>query len=328
MSAIILQSKGYEPFFDFLKGVCIIWVIWEHTIPCLNETLFPFWGKQAVALFLLMQVFHIARKDGQYSFFKKDTLRGVFQRVILPFAIATLIAICIKSLNGDYEIIWWKFLIICGGDGPGSYYPYIFVQIAFITPLYLKLQKSKGFCFSAIATLLLSALCEMLCCIIHLPEFMYRLLCFRYLFLIPLGYYWYKNGINIHRGGVILLTIISVCAIYLFNYSDIDFSPIFYESNRSGYPWHTCHWICYFYVAFLLAAMLYRLMQVLPSSCVRVVCQLGKASWEIFCCQMCLLAISMSHYDTSSYLYITAIWALSLTIGFSLYRVRTAFSKS
>lgn len=201
MSAIILQHKGYEPFYDFLKGVCIIWVIWEHTMPCLNETLFPFWGKQAVALFLLIQVFHIARKEGQYTFFNKDTLQATFQRLILPFAIVTLIAICAKSYCGDYTSGSWKVIIGSGGDGPGSYYPYIYIQFAIIVPLYLKLLKKKGFRNSAIAMGVISIAFEVFCCVVHLPEFLYRLLCFRYLFLIPLGYYWYKKGINIHRGG-------------------------------------------------------------------------------------------------------------------------------
>lgn len=61
---IVLQKDGYEPFIDFLKGVCIILVIITHTIPYEIEhySLFEIWGRTAVPIFLIIQCYHVFKK--------------------------------------------------------------------------------------------------------------------------------------------------------------------------------------------------------------------------------------------------------------------------
>lgn len=63
MLPITLQKEGYDPFIDYLKGVCIFLVVLAHCLPHTEYILFPLWGDQAVPLFLLIQVFH-AYKHG------------------------------------------------------------------------------------------------------------------------------------------------------------------------------------------------------------------------------------------------------------------------
>ena len=76
-----IKKNGYEPFMDFLKGLCILCVIWEHGMPFLHETLFYFWGKMAVPLFLVIQCFHVLKKDSiSYPSFSK-----LSKRVLCPF---------------------------------------------------------------------------------------------------------------------------------------------------------------------------------------------------------------------------------------------------
>ena len=63
MLSITLQKEGYDPFIDYLKGVCIFLVVLTHFLPHTEYILFPLWGDQVVPLFLLIQVFH-AYKHG------------------------------------------------------------------------------------------------------------------------------------------------------------------------------------------------------------------------------------------------------------------------
>ena len=65
---VVLKTDGYDPFIDFLKGMCIVFVILDHSFPSKIDyyTLFAVWGKSAVPLFLLIQVFH-AYKKGLYG---------------------------------------------------------------------------------------------------------------------------------------------------------------------------------------------------------------------------------------------------------------------
>lgn len=58
-----LSKDGYEPFLDYLKGICIIMVVINHGFASAEEKLlFPIWINQAVPIFLLIQVFHSYKK--------------------------------------------------------------------------------------------------------------------------------------------------------------------------------------------------------------------------------------------------------------------------
>ena len=45
-NVMLLNNKGYDPFIDFMKGLCIIWVVLTHSIPYEWQQIigFPFWG--------------------------------------------------------------------------------------------------------------------------------------------------------------------------------------------------------------------------------------------------------------------------------------------
>lgn len=38
------KTEGYEPFLDFLKGCCILFVIGSHCLPAQQYILYPIWG--------------------------------------------------------------------------------------------------------------------------------------------------------------------------------------------------------------------------------------------------------------------------------------------
>ena len=62
---IEFERTGYDPSIDYVKGLCILFVIWTHcmTREELRLILFPFWGDAAVQIFLTIQVFHFFKRD-------------------------------------------------------------------------------------------------------------------------------------------------------------------------------------------------------------------------------------------------------------------------
>ena len=87
-----LRKRGYDPFFDFMKGICILCVIWLHTMPK-AETGAVFWGSQAVPLFLFMQVFH-ALKGGRIRF---PDWGKLFRRIIAPYGVTLVVILLLTS---------------------------------------------------------------------------------------------------------------------------------------------------------------------------------------------------------------------------------------
>ena len=55
---IAFNKHGYDPFIDFLKGVCILFIILTHCFPeyLIEYTQFDLWGRTAVPLLILLQV--------------------------------------------------------------------------------------------------------------------------------------------------------------------------------------------------------------------------------------------------------------------------------
>ena len=97
MRTLVLNNKGYDLFIDFMKGLCIIWVVLTHSIPYEWQQMigFPFWGAQAVPMFLLIQSYH---------YFKHDELPSInwsklFKRIILPFIINSFIDVATVPLK-------------------------------------------------------------------------------------------------------------------------------------------------------------------------------------------------------------------------------------
>ena len=100
-----LKSEGYDPFIDFLKGICIVLVILTHCIPSVirRQTFFAFWGMPAVPIFLIIQVFH-SYKKGIDNVKRTDFIK-IWQRIIKPFLLIEflliLIILCIKISTGN-----------------------------------------------------------------------------------------------------------------------------------------------------------------------------------------------------------------------------------
>lgn len=134
------DKTGRDHYIDFIKGVAILGVIWLHCMPLQDRMLAPLWCGMSVSIFLLVQVFHSYRKGVDVSSF--PNVWKITKRIVAPMlAVTAILASLHYSLgcvhnSGD---IWST--LRAGGYGPGSYYPWIYIQFAFLLPLIGKLRK-------------------------------------------------------------------------------------------------------------------------------------------------------------------------------------------
>ena len=134
MNKIELMKNGYDPFIDFLKGFCILSVICNH---CLNQLqdyiLFPYWGNLAVPLFLILQSYHVFRKNTYII--RKPQIINMIRRIFVPFLCVTMLEFLLQALLYDYPLGGLvKSYILWGGRGPGSYYCWIYLQFFVLVP--------------------------------------------------------------------------------------------------------------------------------------------------------------------------------------------------
>lgn len=315
-----INTTRYDPFITFMKGYAILCVLLAHAIPNPDATGYVFWGGMQVPLFLLIQAFHSFKKKPKFS------LAKILKRVVLPFLLVQACIIAIACRNGD---VCNKLIIsaIGGGQGPGAYYFWIYLQFAILLPLVYPLQAKLKKSSLLILFLFVSEGCEVLTSVIDIPEPVYRLLCLRYLFLIYLGYEWVRQGIVINWK-TLLLSTISIVTIVYFTYLDGSLELVFFDTS-----WRYHRWICYFYVAYLFAYLISLLFKVVSKvnwldSFFR---KLGESSWEIYVVQMAVFVLfSKSLLSFLPASIITIIWmfatiALSIIIGILYHRFWTKY---
>lgn len=274
-----LRKRGYDPFFDFMKGICILCVIWLHSIPKAH-TGSVFWASQAVPLFLFMQVFH-ALKGGRIRF---PDWRKLFHRIIAPYVVTLLVILFLPSLIQRP----FRFELQAG---PGAYYPFVYVQFAILIPLFAWLARAfKGHFKTALlaSTLLASIASELAASWLHVPNLVWIYLCARYLFIIGLAAFWLEGRIRL-TPWTFLLSLASLYFLWLFRYAHFKWPPLFFDTT-----WNQCHWVCYFHPAFLCPVLIGLLYRVSFKGLKKLLIVLGKASYEIFLAQMAVIAVLAS----------------------------------
>lgn len=136
-----LYHDRYDPFIDYIKGICIILVILNHSISkqTQDKLMFCIWGEIAVPMFLLIQVFHSYKngaKNCRFSF-RKIWNRMIKYYLFAQVSIITVYAIAISIggswsyalpfYEGDGLISFFRKVTHGLGIGAGSYYIYIYI---------------------------------------------------------------------------------------------------------------------------------------------------------------------------------------------------------
>lgn len=315
---IELMKNGYDPFLDFLKGFCILSVILTH---CLDERrdyiLFHYWGELAVPLFLILQAYHVFRKDK--ACISRHEIENMIRRIFLPFICVTIIEFLYFALATDITILGLiKRIILSGGSlGAGSYYFCVYLQFFILAPLtYWAFRRfnisllSGGVIFTIICILT-----EFVLSYVNMSTNLYKLSCLRYIYLIYFGYVWSRSGIRLNVLTV-SLSVVSIVFITIFRYSDITLEPVFFDAV---YSWKDCHWICYFYPAFLFMFILWWIYDRFDARLKALVEKLGRYSWEIFVTQMFFFALfPKAQFLSSGNIFLTISIMSLLAFSFSI----------
>lgn len=272
-------SKNVE-LFDYIKGWSILFVILTHCWPrsFRSHILFCTWGQMAVPLFLLISTALFFKKNEVPSL--SITLSKLYKRVIKPYIYLELVVLIFSLLLGIHSFSSAiSFLVYKGGFGPGSYYvPMFVIYSLMILFSFIFFNSTRNIVCFCVIIVVLSFLAILL-----LPVSLYRILPFRYLFLIPLGYMWAKKGICLSLF-TLILSIVSFFFLLIFHYSTISFYPIFWTEQ----PWDYANWICYFWPAYFLPFIFRDLMRRIFLKTNLLFEWAGKRSFEIFLLQMTL----------------------------------------
>ena len=292
MNIIKLNRGGYCEEIDILKGYSILFVLFNHCTPLYlkNITGFDLWGGMGVPMFLLVQVFHYYKR-GIDQTPPLQPLK-IFKRVILPFICAETAIIVIKWISGESLNASFMGCFTECGYGPGEYYIWIYLQFVLILPIVTYLRRLTDDRWLLYLFVTLSIALEVLCSTIGISEHTYKFLCFRYLFLIYLGYKWAMDDIVLNKTNL-LLSIVSVVAILVFDLSGRSLEPFFFGSS-----WKSFHWISYFYPFALLPIILVGLHSRLHKSIRTVITLMGKYSWQIFCLQLVVFSFMSTQVFT------------------------------
>lgn len=179
--------------------------------------------------------------------------------------------------------------------GPGSYYIFIYLEMAFVIPLFAPLFRRLSTKWFLVIFIFLSQLVETICSLTHCPDNIYRIIFPRYLFLIFIGYLLAVKGLRLNKL-TIIAGIFGMLFIYLFAYSRCDMEPVFCTHLSL---WPLCHWICYLYIAyFFLTFLKYTYTKLIKSnrfmSCIKII---GKYSYDIYIFQILYYATISSYVE-------------------------------
>lgn len=140
-----MDKRERDYSIDFVKGVAILFVILLHNMP--NESIYSIaYIGQAVPLFLLVSSYLTYggfQRKGFNGYFSARNVKKMLDRVFLPFFLLIFSQCAIfYLLKGGVD---WQRLYMQGGFGPGSYYPWIYLQCWLILPFVIFLVNCLSF---------------------------------------------------------------------------------------------------------------------------------------------------------------------------------------
>lgn len=145
MEQKLASNKTRLNFLDFYKGICILFVIFTHNEWTQEQRLyglFPFWIGMAVPVFMVITGYVSAMSFQTHAHNLKNAYRPTeilrkWLRFVVPFLpiyafqVVWSYAVLQKSFS-KYTLV--KFFLE-GGDGPGSYYFPVMLQMVVIIPI-------------------------------------------------------------------------------------------------------------------------------------------------------------------------------------------------
>lgn len=285
------SSEGQKTrlsYLDLYKGIVIIFVIFTHYSHYFwNDRmrqiwLFPFWIDMAVPIFMVITgyVSALSFQKKIKKFYEAYNPRDIickWLRFLIPFLIVFIpqsVALYLLS-DEKFSVGGLLYNFISGGKGPGSYYFPIMIQVVLMMPLiwaavrkfYLK---GLAMCFAV------NVFYEAFKRLIGMSDAVYRLIAFRYIFILAFGCYLYIKFSEKRKDNPVWIYIAGgLGVVYLILYKYVGLTPFITEQWTGT---------SVFAVLYILPIM-YLLMKPNKLHCWFIEL-LGKASFNIFLVQM------------------------------------------
>ena len=321
-------TDGRYHSIDFVKGVCIIFVIIAHFEWTQTERLkylFPFWIELAVPVFMVISGFVYTKSFQKHNIltleqaYKVDTILGRIIRFSVPY----IIVFCFEEItfnaagavHHSLVQVFQNFLI--GGFGSGTYYYVIMIQFIFWFPVIFAIIRKYDF-NGLILCGFINFMYELLRRAYNMNLDCYRLLVFRYTLVIAYGCYYAMGKYKRHK----LLSVVSFCVgvsyILITRYVGVV-PPI------TNYWTATCMWACLYLIPFIGPV-------IVNGSSNRFFEQLGKASFDIFLVQMVYYTRPVLDfvykYVQNRALQLIANLVICISLGVAFYYIETPITKA
>lgn len=309
---------------DFLKGICILIVCFTHYAwedAERSALLFPWWVDMAVPVFMILSGYvyekSLVRRNVD-SLLQEYTLQTVLHKairltvpVLLIYAV-TLLWDLFKRGGISYGLL---MTFLRGGKGPGAYYYPVMMQVIFVLPVIgyiVRQREEKGL----LLCLLVNAVYEVLHVAYYIPDESYRLLMFRYVFVLAVGCYL-ALGKTLSRK--VSVPMFFAGAVFLYCYTYRGYTPKFITA------WTGTSFLAAMYIIPFVQFFVQRTkIHFAPVEL------LGKASYQIFLSQMFYyyaLAAGIYARISSRAVQLIVSMAVCLLAGLVFWRIETPVTR-
>ncbi len=314
---------------DILKGLGIIIIIithfrWEDSERL--KYLFPFWVDPAVPVFIIISGYVYAMSyernniKNLSSGYKFDFVVNKIIRYTIPFLMAYLIEVIVFMFTkSDLNIYYVVVRFICGGVGPGSFYYPIMMQFIFTFPFIFFIVKKYDYA-GVIICFVINCVYEILQRSYMVSEETYRLLLFRYIFLMSVGCYIYMGKTKPKTIWKIVSMILGMLWLLAFKY--LGYKPIVLI-YWSGTCMFAALWIAPV-VDFLLRNEKMAHISFKPLE------EVGKASYNVFLTQMVFYryARGIVYNIPNRALSLLACICVNIIVGLFFYKIESKITKA
>ena len=315
---------------DVIKGICILLVVFTHFSWSEDDRLrflFPFWVDMAVPIFMIVSgyVYSLSfEKHGLDTISKSYSIFISSKKVIrytVPFLLIFILEVILETIKQGhlYSPGSLFYFFLRGANGPGSYYYPVLFQLVFLFPIIYFIIKKFDF-NGLIICFIINYIYEILKNAYYINDASYRLLVFRYIFVIAFGCYLAVGKKQIKWQIYLAWFGIGVMYIVLFRFFGI--TPIFTQ-----YWTGTSFWACMYILPIAAFLISRKNLRFKPLEII------GKASYNIFLFQMVFygycsgLVNNLFSFINSKLLLLFLYIMICVTIGIVFYYIETPLTK-
>ena len=294
---------GYVPVVDYLKAICIVLVIFNHTgVFNISKPFFIMAIDAAVPVFMILSGYVMGLSVGGKSMaqmYEGKRLSRKLLRYIVPLFLTFFLFVGLKAakyggVNADLcreiarQFIYFEY-------GPGAYYFALMLEFLFLSPLML--WTIRRFDFRGVMLFGAIDFSYEICSVAYaMDDKIYRILVFRYLFAIALG-----MDIGLNRDKEIkneyLIASFAVGLVYKLIPSFCGYQYRFFAEPT----WAETSMISVMYVFPIVYLILYYGHDHMGAGKLGgVTALIGRASYHIMCTQMIYFCVSPSFIDISA----------------------------